>query len=230
MNAMPKYVVSSTLETAVWTGPGWSGGPGDRDQQAEGRARPRSAPLRQRPALRRSQPGGSDRPLPLHRAPDRPRQRRATVHRRRRPDRPQAHAPSVFNSASSSLSTCRRRAEPFPTGAERVRRTGLQRRPADHTGRGGRPWGDAGRIAVPLAGDDADAKRVVSELSTRSAPTRSTWAASRGASPIQPGAPLCAAHLTAEQMKRRLAAGARVGKLRRRAQAGRLRQAARWRA
>ena len=60
---------------------------------------------------------------------------------------------------------------------------------------------------MPLAGDDRDAKRVVADLSTRSASTPSTWGTSLTAGGwIQPGAPVYVAHMSAEEMRRRLAA------------------------
>jgi 8-hydroxy-5-deazaflavin:NADPH oxidoreductase len=71
----------------------------------------------------------------------------------------------------------------------------------------GRPRGDADRIAVPYAGDDPDAKRVVSELIDQIGfDPVDVGDLARGGRRIQPGAPLYVVHLTAAEMKRRMAA------------------------
>ena len=70
----------------------------------------------------------------------------------------------------------------------------------------GTPQG-AGRLAMPLAGDDAEAKRVVADLIDQVGfdPVDAGDLA-HGGRLIQPGAPVYVAHMSAAEMRRRLAA------------------------
>jgi predicted dinucleotide-binding enzyme len=71
----------------------------------------------------------------------------------------------------------------------------------------GRPRGDAGRLAVPLAGDDADAKRVVAELIDEIGfDPVDVGSLAQGGRKIQPGTLVYTAHVTAAELVRRLAA------------------------
>jgi len=71
----------------------------------------------------------------------------------------------------------------------------------------GRPRGAAGRLAVPLAGDDAEAKRIVSELIDEIGfDPVDVGALGQGGRQIQPGMPVYTAHVTAAELLRRLAA------------------------
>jgi predicted dinucleotide-binding enzyme len=71
----------------------------------------------------------------------------------------------------------------------------------------GRPRGSGDRLAVPLAGDDPDAKRAVAELIDEIGfDPVDVGELARGGRRIQPGASLYVAHLTAEEMRLRLAA------------------------
>ncbi len=70
----------------------------------------------------------------------------------------------------------------------------------------GRPAGSPGRIAIPVAGDDSDAKRVVMDLVDQTgfdAVDAGTRAEGRR---LQPGSPVYTAHLDAETTRERLAA------------------------
>jgi predicted dinucleotide-binding enzyme len=70
-----------------------------------------------------------------------------------------------------------------------------------------RPRGASDRLAVPLAGDDADAKYVVSTLILRIGfDPIDVGDLAQGGRKIQPGSQLYVAHLSAAEMKRRLAA------------------------
>ena len=71
----------------------------------------------------------------------------------------------------------------------------------------GRPLGAAGRLAMPLAGDDPDAKRVVAGLIDEIGfDPVDVGDLAHGGRRIQPGAPVYVAHMSAEEMRRRLAA------------------------
>lgn len=70
-----------------------------------------------------------------------------------------------------------------------------------------RPRGARGRIAVPLAGDDPDAKRVVAELIDQIGfDPVDVGDLAHGGRRIQPGSAIYVAHLSAEEMRRKLAA------------------------
>jgi 8-hydroxy-5-deazaflavin:NADPH oxidoreductase len=71
----------------------------------------------------------------------------------------------------------------------------------------GKPLGAPGRLAVPLAGDDREAKRVVERLIDEIGfDPVDVGDLAHGGRRIQPGAPVYVAHLSAEEMRRRLAA------------------------
>jgi hypothetical protein len=71
----------------------------------------------------------------------------------------------------------------------------------------GRPHGAAERLAVPLAGDDAEAKGVVAGLIDEIGfDPVDVGDLAQGGRKIQPGAAVYVAHMTASEMERRLAA------------------------
>jgi predicted dinucleotide-binding enzyme len=71
----------------------------------------------------------------------------------------------------------------------------------------GRPLGAGGRLAMPLAGDDLDAKRVVADLIDEVGfDPVDVGDLAHGGRKIQPGAPVYVAHMSAEEMRRSLAA------------------------
>ena len=71
----------------------------------------------------------------------------------------------------------------------------------------GKPRGDRERLAMPLAGDDAAAKRVVAGLIDEIGfDPVDVGDLAQGGRKIQPGAPVYVAHMTAAEMERRLAA------------------------
>lgn len=71
----------------------------------------------------------------------------------------------------------------------------------------GKPRGAAGRLAMPLAGDDTEAKRVVAGLIDEIGfDPVDVGDLAQGGRKIQPGASVYVAHLTASEMERRLAA------------------------
>lgn len=71
----------------------------------------------------------------------------------------------------------------------------------------GRQRGEAGRLAVPLAGDDVQAKRVVAELIDEIGfDPVDVGSLAQGGRKIQPGTPAYTAHVTAAELMRRLAA------------------------
>ncbi len=71
----------------------------------------------------------------------------------------------------------------------------------------GKPRGAADRLAMPLAGDDADAKRVVAGLIDEIGfDPVDVGDLAHGGRKIQPGADVYVAHITAGEMQRRLAA------------------------
>ncbi len=71
----------------------------------------------------------------------------------------------------------------------------------------GRPRGAGGRLAVPLAGDDTEAKRAVATLIDEIGfDPVDVGSLAQGGRKIQPGAPVYVAHLTASEMVDRLAA------------------------
>jgi 8-hydroxy-5-deazaflavin:NADPH oxidoreductase len=71
----------------------------------------------------------------------------------------------------------------------------------------GRPLGAMGRLAMPLAGDDLDAKHVVAGLIDEVGfDPVDVGDLAHGGRRIQPGAPVYVAHMSAEEMRRRLAA------------------------
>jgi 8-hydroxy-5-deazaflavin:NADPH oxidoreductase len=77
----------------------------------------------------------------------------------------------------------------------------------DTLAREGRPHGAPGRIAIPLAGDDEQAKRVVAGLIDEIGfDPVDVGDLSHGGRLIQPGTRLYVAHLTAGEMKRQMAA------------------------
>ncbi len=70
-----------------------------------------------------------------------------------------------------------------------------------------RPRGTVGRLAMPLAGDDPEAKRVVAGLIDEVGfDPVDVGDLAHGGRRIQPGAPIYVAHMSAEEMRRRLAA------------------------
>jgi 8-hydroxy-5-deazaflavin:NADPH oxidoreductase len=71
----------------------------------------------------------------------------------------------------------------------------------------GEPRGARGRLAMPLAGDDPEAKRVVAGLIDETGfDPLDVGDLAHGGRRIQPGAAIYVAHLSAEEMRRRLAA------------------------
>jgi 8-hydroxy-5-deazaflavin:NADPH oxidoreductase len=71
----------------------------------------------------------------------------------------------------------------------------------------GKPLGAVGRLAMPLAGDDAQAKRVVADLIDEVGfDPVDVGDLAHGGRRIQPGAPVYVAHMSAEEMRRSLAA------------------------
>jgi len=71
----------------------------------------------------------------------------------------------------------------------------------------GKPSGEAGRIAMPLAGDDTEAKRIVAGLIDQIGfDPVDVGDLAHGGRRIQPGTPAYVAHVDAEEMRRRLAA------------------------
>ena len=71
----------------------------------------------------------------------------------------------------------------------------------------GRPHGAAGRLAVPLAGDDDEAKRIVGQLIDEIGfDPVDVGGLAQGGRRLQPGTAVYAAHLTAMEMARWLAA------------------------
>jgi 8-hydroxy-5-deazaflavin:NADPH oxidoreductase len=71
----------------------------------------------------------------------------------------------------------------------------------------GEPRGAVGRLAMPLAGNDPDAKRTVAGLIDEIGfDPVDVGDLAHGGRRIQPGAPVYVAHMSAEEMRRRLAA------------------------
>jgi len=72
---------------------------------------------------------------------------------------------------------------------------------------GGRPSGDPERLALPIVGDDEEAKRVVAGLIDEMGFDAVDHGGLAQGAAQQPGTPVYAADLTAEQLRERLAAG-----------------------